>query len=329
MIDKTVYKNANDKLRLSDTNKAILIGQAYNCTDKIANKNKKMLYFKALAASVAIIFICGIAFSSFNKQEYGFNILVQAADKNTQTEINKNGIKAYCGEYGNLILQERINDEFVPYKDKNGKENLLMEFVLSNFEISGENIDTVTFTLNGDKQYFSIDSTCKNLTATKKLTSSNYTEEELKSHLDGDNTKIFCDEFMYKKPVGKDNVNHINFSRHISIVSETNRSNKKIDKLTESYFNYSEKINEEKIKLYYETNGVGGGKTPPLMEKYYLEQNEIKDEILTAEFGDTTMTITVKTTDNKESSKTIKLGFDKAELYGQSYNYWLTMQLVE
>lgn len=325
MIDKKVYKNANDKLQLSENSKVLLIRQAYNTP----SKSKKQLYIKVLAASLAVILIGGVVyFNNFEKKEYGFSIMVQAADKNAQTEINKKGIKVNCEQYGNMILQERVNDEFVPYKDKNGKENLLMEFVLSNFEISSENIDTVTFTLNGDKQYFSIDSTSKNITAAKPLTNSNYSENELSTYLDGHNTKVFCDEFIYKKPTDKDNVNHINFGSHISIVSETNRSNKKIDQLTAKYFDYTEKINEEKIKLYKETNGVGGGKTPEILEKYYLEQHEITDEILALELEDVNITITVKTTDNKESSKTIKLGFDQTEAYGQKYN-WLTMQLME
>lgn len=334
MIDKEIYKNANSKLQLSIKNKELLIKQACSATNNNLNISNKMLYIKVLAASVAIIFIGGIACFNLNKQEYinnpeyNFSVIVQAADSDTKTEINSGGIKMNCGEFGNLILQERINDEFIPYKDKNGKENLLINFVLTNFEISGENIDTVTFSFNGNNQYFSIDNNNKNFTATKGLTHSNYTENELKTYLDGNNENIFCDEFMYKKPDDKNNINHIDFSSRISIISETNRDNKKIDELTDLYFDYSEKINKEKIKLYYETNGVGGGTTPPLLEEYYIKLNEIQDQILALELKDVTMTITVKTTDNKETSKTIKLGYDKTEAYGQHYN-WITMQLIE
>lgn len=330
------YKKAYEKIELSEEQKRLLtekmrLADAKNCseqTEKIVSydtfaktqKHRKNMWLRILAATLCVMLVvCAAPFALnklTNKSENSFMIVAKAADTSSDTVVDENGVKIDCGQYGTLILQEKDDISVHPYLDKNGKENLFCDFNLTSFRIVGNNIKSIKFKLNGNKQYFSFWAD-DSFTDIKPLSQSGYSEDELLEHIDGCDADTFSNEFTYINKIPGENQSIV-LDNKLNIINESDRSNSEIDKIADEYFKNVEKINEWKTRLYYETGGVGTHDTPEEYEKIYNAISEEMDEILKLQFEGMTMDITVNYEDGSTQTKKFNIGYEMVEDVSQN-----------
>lgn len=186
-FDVNTYKDENDKLKLSKTQKDIITAKMHQTQDGIMYENKKFshkpknsysLWVRTAAAVLAVAVIgCtsyfGFSFGKLNNTENVFTITANAAEVAAAYDLDDSIIGAYSSEAGGgwdmkdfdyIDSKDPLNDN--TYFNKEGTVDYFTEYKLSGLQITGKNIDSVTMTANKKCTYFEI------------MPAMNYQEEE-------------------------------------------------------------------------------------------------------------------------------------------------------
>lgn len=316
-FNKNRYINFADKIKLSDTQKNILISQMENAnstlneTDKSEKKiNTYYNIWLRVVASVLAFTVIGAAMyflGDFGQRENSFMITASAAE----IELGTSEIKLASGEIVTNFSMRIFSDESVePYLNEYGKQDLFQSFVITELTIEGENIESVTFDTNKNSTYFNIytDNYNNEFEDIQPLTHSQYAVEEFEKHYDGFSGYVSdgftCQNIYDSKEINLDNKISLmiesdyddgEISEWMNIVSECIEKREKYqqmyapeDKINGSHFATEEEIaNDEKTEEYVE-------------------------KIVQKTLDGATIDITVKFTDGTKQTKTLVLGYDNS-----------------
>lgn len=260
-FDSEAYKTAYNNIKLTESQKNTLIANALNLKkSKIYKTNNTPLYFSwaritACTLVAAIIFGCIFLCLKFNDPINTFTITAAAAEL-PESEKNSMVIGAFsdAGHSGFAMLDTDYVDENNPFHsgkclNDQGKIDYISFYELTELNIIGKNIESVTFEANKKFTYFSFEPL-------------NHTEQKpdellemFKNHDTIDNsqysneqgngffvTKGRCDSFTYDNPDVSADEQIINLGSYFSFVIESDRTDEEIDewvdKIEEAYSAY-------------------------------------------------------------------------------------------
>lgn len=175
-FDITAYKETADKIKLSQNQKQILLDEMrkadvlLNLPENKNNGGKKKksaygMWIKAVAASLVIALLCGVAFFGFGgeKDRYNFSIVAMAAEIDGATDDEGKMVEltadasvdiAHSIEMHPVFKCENDEKEKIPKLNKNkyGYEELSVALRPNMIYPQGENIKSVTY--SSENMYF-------------------------------------------------------------------------------------------------------------------------------------------------------------------------------
>lgn len=210
-FDRETYKNEAENIKLSRSQKEILLEkmrEADRKLEKEENKPKKNKIFnttwtRAVAASLAVALIgttCYMSFSNFNKASENNGATTSDDSKKSSGNIfsitanaaeieNKSVIGMFSGMNGGQFLLKDFENEDTVYRNKQGKVDYFNNYELTELNIKGSNIESVVFRSNRKGVYFVISS--------EIFTSS---EDE---KIDNENNKIIDNRYYGQKKIAE------------------------------------------------------------------------------------------------------------------------------
>lgn len=316
-FNKNRYINFADKIKLSDTQKNILISQMENAnstlneTDKSEKKiNTYYNIWLRVVASVLAFTVIGAAMyflGDFGQRENSFMITASAAE----IELGTSEIKLASGEIVTNFSMRIFSDESVePYLNEYGKQDLFQSFVITELTIEGENIESVTFDTNKNSTYFNIytDNYNNEFEDIQPLTHSQYAVEEFEKHYDGFSGYV-CDGFTCQNIYDS---KEINLDNKISLMIESDYDDGEISEWMNIVSECIEK-REKYQQMYAPEDKINGS--------HFVTEEEIANDEKTEEYVEkivqktldgATIDITVKFTDGTKQTKTLVLGYDNS-----------------
>lgn len=316
-FNKNRYINFADKIKLSDTQKNILISQMENANSTLneTDKSEKKLntyyniWSRAVAAVLALTIVGGVIYflGNLGQKENSFIITASAAE----IEIGESEIKLASGEIVTNFSMRIFSDESVePYLNEYGKQDLFQSFVITELTIEGENIESVTFDTNKNSTYFNIytDNDNNEFEDIQPLTHSQYAVEEFEKHYDGFFGYV-CDGFTCQNIYDSE---EINLDNKISLMIESDYDDGEISEWMNIVSECIEK-REKYQKKYAPEDKINGS--------HFATEEEIANDEKTEEYVEkivqktldgATIDITVKFTDGTKQTKTLVLGYDNS-----------------
>ncbi len=303
-------------------------------TTKVYKFHKRKMAISILAASLVLVFTATFIFTlvvrnpsdNFTTEDYRFIITANANQIEALGDSSNSTIAAYSGILsGGWAMYPKLE----MYKDFS--PNFFQSYALTNFQIEGKGIESVTFKSNAEGTYFAIspagyfinadEDTAEQILeesmseySNMSLQNSQYTVSQLRDYSDGlSYGKIYCDTFTYTNTQSDD---VINLSNKLEFIVESNHSDKVISEKLDAIWQCEQKI--IKCKSQYSTEG---GEISQEEEKLYQELDRISLEIRQLILADSTVDVIVKFTDGSVQTKCLRMGLAKA----QDEAYWLTV----
>lgn len=275
-----IYYNTIDNVRPSDSavERAVEAALRADQSGKVTKMKAKHSYIKplsAIAACLALIIALGAVF--FPKSDNTFYINASAAEVDKNYDYKHSQIGAYSTESS---AEQSINT-------KTGKSTFMLEYNLTDFYISGKNIESVTMKANKKCTYFDILKDKKAFTDTETNNHTQYKKDELGMIKHG------CDSFTYINKKSTAEEQKIMLGGKIAFVLEGNLKNPKI-------VSNIRKLGENILK---------NGKTKEEETAFYKEENRLESEIIKDTLNDATIDVKVKFTDGTEKVQTIAVDY--------------------
>lgn len=179
-FDRETYKNEAENIKLSRSQKEILLEkmrEADRKLEKEENKPKKNKIFnttwtRAVAASLAVALIgtaCYMGFSNFNKASENNGATISDDSKKSSGNLfsitanaaeieNKSVIGMFSGINGGQFLLKDFENEDTIFRNKQGKVDYFNDYELTELKIKGSSIESVAFRSNRKSVYFVISS---------------------------------------------------------------------------------------------------------------------------------------------------------------------------
>lgn len=316
-FNKNEYITFADKIKLSDTQKNILISQMEiaNSTLNENDKSEKKLntYYNIwlrVVAAVLVFTVVGVGMyflSDFEQRENSFMITVSAAEM----ELGTSEIKLASGEIVTNYAMHIFSDESVePYLNENGKQDLFQSFVITELTIEGENIESVTFDTNKNSTYFNIytDNYNNEFKYIQPLTHSQYAVKEFEKYYDGFFGYV-CDGFTYQNIYDS---KEINLDDKISLMIESDYYDGEISEWMNIVNECVEK-REKYQQMYAPEDKINGSRFATEEEIANDEKTEeYVEKIVEKTLDGATIDITVEFTDGTKQTKTLVLGYDNS-----------------
>lgn len=322
-FDSEAYKIAYNNVKLTENQKNSLIAGALNFK-KSKKNNKTTLYFSwsriaACTLVAAIIIGCIFACLKYNEPINTFTITASAAEL-PESERNSAVIGAFSdsGHSGFVMLDTDYVDEnnlFHSGKCLNnqGKIDYFGFFELTELNITGKNIESVTFAANKKFTYFSFEPLNHNEKEPDELL------EMFENHDTIDNSQYSneqgngffaakgrCDSFTYENPEASEDEQIISLGSYFSFVIESDRTDKEIDECVD-------KIEETYSAYKLVDNGFGEKEDVNVSEKSDEELSNQLDKYVGMMYQKTlenaTIDVTVKFRDGSTQVKTLNVDF--------------------
>lgn len=332
-LNQKAYKASYDKIKLTSQQKNDIIAEMLIERAKASEKNhignlinifisKKV----AVCALVVVVLLTGVIIISSVRSENSFVITSYAAElpesEQGGTVIGEFSNSAYSG----FLMRDSDNkdEENSLYNgtclNVQGKIDYFDIFELSELNIMGKNIESVTFKANKKFTYFSFsalghkdkkpDEILDMFTDYDSIENSQYTKSQGTGFFA---TKGRCDSFTYKNPEISSNEQTINLSGYFSFVIESDRTDEEIDKCVDKI---------EKNYLAFE-------KVSDSEEISYSNNSEKSDEELNNEISQqvgiidrktlegATIDVTVKFTDGSSQTQVIAVDYYQSAENGE------------
>lgn len=322
-INKAEYTEYADKIRLSDTQKNVLVSAMQNAESdetKVYPIKGHKIWTKAVAAVLSLAMIGSVIYFArgIGQNKNSFTITANAA------EIGSSEVNLASGEMDSgfpmTIFKE---DGAEPYlNQKIYKRDLFHSFRLTKLSVNGENIESITFKANKNTTYFNLltDNYNNEFINIQAPANSQYTTDEFVKHYDGFFGYV-CDGFTFENLYDG---NEIRLDNKVAFMLESDWTDSEIAEWMEVVCECYDKKTEYKQELYYETGGVGGGYISDEQIETDEKMVEYMDKIIAKTLDGATVDITVQFTDGAEQTKTLVLGYDNS-----GENSFLTARLAE
>lgn len=374
-FDIRTYKDQAGNIKLSGNQKEILLNKM-RVTDRQLenekNKPKKNQIFKttwtrAAAALVAVALlgtVCCYGFLNYKKtkdsnvsatSEVGkindnniFSITANAAEIE-----NKSVIGVFSGINGGQFLMKDFNSKDTFYHNKQGNVDYFNDYELTELNIKGSNIESVSFNIDKKSIYFAVSpymfantedktnndsykiygygySECEMIAKAgyfsdyDRLLNSQYTKKEFNEHSDGLYGE-FCDGFTYTLKNPSDREQIIEIGKAISLVTETDRTDDEIDEWMNDYCN----LNDELLKARAENRKHNGEYGEVSDEENEIEQKmqKLNNKMVKKTVDGAVIDVTVKFTDGSKQTQKINLGFYENPQKGMYINPGVTFSV--
>lgn len=275
-----IYYNTIGNVRPSDSavEKAVEAALRADRSGKVKEMKIKHSYIKPLsaaAACMALIIALGAVF--FPKSDNTFYVNASAAEVNKNYDYMHSQIGAYSTESSE---EQSVNT-------KTGKSTFVLEYDLTDFYISGKNIESVTMKANKNCTYFDILKDKKAFTNTETNRHTQYKKDELGMIKHG------CDSFTYVNRNPSAEEQKIMLGGKIAFVLEGYLKNPKI-------VSNIKKLGENLLKK---------GKTKEEETAVYKEETRLESEIVKDTLTDATIDVKVRFTDGTEKVQTIAVDY--------------------
>lgn len=377
-FDRETYKSEAENVKLSGNQKEILLNkmrEADRQFERGEHKPKKNKIFnttwtRAVAASLAVVLVgtaCYMGFSNYEKTAESNTATTNSQSKKSNGNIfsitanaaeieNKSVIGMFSGINGAQFLMKDFENEDSRYRNKQGKVDYFNDFELTELNIKGSNIQSVTFKSNKKSVYFVISPDIfadledeeignetnkiyesgyferKNIAETgnfsdyDSLENSQYTKAEFKEHADGLYGE-FCDGFTYtlKNPTNKEKI--INIGQAISLVVETDRTDSEIDRLMNEYCDLDDGYMAERA----ENRQINGefGETSDEENSIYEKMVKLNSRMIQKAVDGAVIDVTIKFTDGSTQTQKINIGYYESEEDGVYYSPSITFSYAD
>lgn len=375
---RETYKSEAENVKLSGNQKEILLNkmrEADRQFERGEHKPKKNKIFnttwtRAVAASLAVVLVgtaCYMGFSNYEKTAESNTATTNSQSKKSNGNIfsitanaaeieNKSVIGMFSGINGAQFLMKDFENEDSRYRNKQGKVDYFNDFELTELNIKGSNIQSVTFKSNKKSVYFFISPDIfadledeeignetnkiyesgyferKNIAETgnfsdyDSLENSQYTKAEFKEHADGLYGE-FCDGFTYtlKNPTNKEKI--INIGQAISLVVETDRTDSEIDRLMNEYCDLDDGYMAERA----ENRQINGefGETSDEENSIYEKMVKLNSRMIQKAVDGAVIDVTIKFTDGSTQTQKINIGYYESEEDGVYYSPSITFSYAD
>ncbi len=286
----------NLKASPSAVENAIQAALAEEQSGKVVKMKTKHKYYKPIsiiAASLAVIVALGVIL--FPRSGNSFYINASAAEVEKGYDYKNSTIGAYSTESS---AQTEINTV-------TGKTTYMLEYELSNFYISGKNIETVTMKANNNCMYFDI--------LKDKRMFRDYAVNNNTQYSDNERGQITlgCDSLTFDNAAA-DTEQQIDLSGKLAFVLEGDMSNPDI----------SSKVNQLGQNILKEEKKLSKAEEHAI----YEQDTQLEAEIIKAMLKNATIDVTVKFADGKTETQTINVNYyyDSAQRDTQ----WITFTLA-
>lgn len=326
-FNREEYSKRADEIRLTNAQRLSLVDnmRRENSSRVISRPKRifctrgKKLLTRSLAAALALVVLGAgaLTYIHYNPKN-SFALSANAAE----FRLDGTEVKIASGEAGGSPI----------YYEKKDKRNWVRDFKITDFEIQGNNIDEVSFSLGDkgaifqtlpdrnklpvydvnresddsyllwwDEQYAkALD---ESYIRREKPTNSYY-KNVGEAHNSDEN--LFCNGFTVKN----ESADGISLNNNVSIVFEPDRSDEKTDALVEKFFNAYDKM-EELEKQEHEKWVASGSPDVALtpteeMKALEKELDKLDEEITEKVTRDKKMTVTVKYRDGQQESCTLR-----------------------
>lgn len=375
---RETYKSEAENVKLSGNQKEILLNkmrEADRQFERGEHKPKKNKIFnttwtRAVAVSLAVVLVgtaCYMGFSNYEKTAESNTATTNSQSKKSNGNIfsitanaaeieNKSVIGMFSGINGAQFLMKDFENEDSRYRNKQGKVDYFNDFELTELNIKGSNIQSVTFKSNKKSVYFVISPDIfadledeeignetnkiyesgyferKNIAETgnfsdyDSLENSQYTKAEFKEHADGLYGE-FCDGFTYtlKNPTNKEKI--INIGQAISLVVETDRTDSEIDRLMNEYCDLDDGYMAERA----ENRQINGefGETSDEENSIYEKMVKLNSRMIQKAVDGAVIDVTIKFTDGSTQTQKINIGYYESEEDGVYYSPSITFSYAD
>jgi len=255
------------------------------------------------------------------QNRYSFTVRAKAgrADDATLIDVNSTEVTGGWAMYEN----------FEKYKDFS--PNYFQSYVLTEFNIEGDNIKSVSLKTEKEGVYFAISPAGYYINANDEiarqkvkeaaenysdfsLKNSQYTYRELQEYSDGLSFgDIYCDTFNYTNNSGAEK---ISFSRKVELVIESNHENEQVSDKLDRIWQCEQELLEIRAQHTFE-----GGELTDREEELYGKMERLSQEIKKLVLNDAVIIVMVEFEDGTIQEKSLKLGLEVSEEYGM----WLTI----
>lgn len=319
-VDK--FAEEMDTVSLTQNQKGILLDKMRKFDENADKSSKKLklnygLWIKSVAAGLVVALIFGgvFAFTKNISAENSFVVVASAAEL-PESELND----AIVGAFSDGGRAEFAMCDF-DYVDVNnplysthllngqGKIDYFNFFNLSELNIVGKNIESVTFKANKKFTYFSIEPYYhaeKSLEEILSMFSDNDTLNNSQYAKDaGDGFHGYCDSFTYKNPDISDEEQTLELGGYISLVVESDRTDEEIDEYVK---------NIEEVYSSYKTVDIPDGRTTvnnsnKTDEELMNESTKSVGEMDKKTLDGATIDITVNFADGSSQTKVLNVDF--------------------
>lgn len=372
-FDRETYKKEGENVKLSRTQKEILLEKMREADSQFEseeNKPKKSKIFysawiRAVAASLAVAMVgtaCYLGFTNFNKASENNGATTFDDSKKSNGNIfsitanaaeieNKTVMGMFSGLSGGQFLMKDFENEDTLYRNKQGKVDYFNDYELTELNVKGSNIESVTFKAERKSVYFVIDLNVFENSADNEsykmygeghselkkiaergdfsdydsLENSQYTKAEFEEHSDGLYGE-FCDGFTYTLKNPTDTEQIIEIGQAISLVVETDRTDSEIDGLVNEYCN----LNDELLTLRAENRSANGefGKVSDEENELERKMEKLNNQIVQKTAEGAVIDVTVKFADGSTQTQKINVGYYESEEDGVYFSHNITFSLA-
>lgn len=322
------YKTAYNNIQLTESQKNTLIIGAMNSEKSPINikvqKNNRIFYFSwaravACVLVVALVFGCAFAYN-YSGSKNTFSLTASAAEL-PESEQSDAVIGAFsdsgCSEFA--MCDFDYTDENNPLYNhhllnEQGKIDYFNFFMLTELNVVGKNIESVTFKANKKFTYFSIEPLNHDEKELEEILAmfSDYESIDNSQYSRDEGDGFFaetgrCDSFTYNNPDISDEEQKINLGDYISLVVESDRTDPEIDaavdKIEECYSAYETVLDTEKreAKLVKVSERSDDELNNQLAENLGIMDKKTLDGA--------TIDVTVKFTDGSTQTKVLDVDF--------------------
>lgn len=372
-FDRKTYKSETDKIKLNENQKEILLNKMREADRQLENEKNKpkknkifdTTWTRAVAASLAVAIIgtaCYLGFSNFNKAAEGNTATSSAENKKSNGNIfsitanaaeieNKSVIGMFSGISGGQFLMRDFEKEDTLYRNKQGKVDYFNDYELTELNVKGSNIESVTFKAERKSVYFVIDLNVFENSADNEsykmygeghselkkiaergdfsdydsLENSQYTKAEFEEHSDGLYGE-FCDGFTYTLKNPTDTEQIIEIGQAISLVVETDRTDSGIDEIMNEFCELSDKL----LSLRAENRSANGefGIVSDEENKLEKKMEKLNNQMVQKTVDGAAIDVTVKFTDGSTQTQKINVGYYESEEDSEYFSPNITFSLA-
>lgn len=362
-FDRKEYAKAFDEIKLSEGQKSCLISKVKRssastrssgrqidiiepslpdrfgaASHKVSNTasaeeskeaNRKRTGFKvwtrAVAAVLTLALIGGALYFFTGSETNSFVIVANAAETENADVVIKSDLLA--GTYAPSVFER--NDSINYSSDKYGYD-WFEHFSLSELNIKGKNIDTVTFKANKNFTYFALfpnegasdtnqppisnksfyDAVAKSYDSIMPFTHSHYHEKSYEDEPFGaDAYGKMCDGFVYKNPNSADEEQTLNIGNSMYFCLETDRTDASIDGIVTEMEQYQKKLQEIMENHNEEAKSDGVYKWSDEENSYLVKFDEYRKMLIEKMLDGASIDVTVKFSDGTEQTKVLELSY--------------------